>query len=170
MKIIEAMRLVKISQEKVSDLKEKVSKHCADLDFETPVYPDQAKQVREWVQSVQDINKEILRLRIAIQRTNLETKATVELGGKTVTKTVAEWIHRRRDLATSDFEVWSKLGDRGLREGALPSSAGGEQKPVKIRRYYDPSIRDQMVSLYKEEPHLIDSTLEITNAVTDIIE
>ena len=170
MKIIEAMRLIKTSQEKVADLKSKVNKHCADLDFETPVYENQAAQVKEWVQSVMDINKEILRLRVAIQKTNINTDVTIELGGKKVKKCIAEWIHRRRDLANSDMEVWGQLCDRGLKEGALPSTSGGEQRMVKIRRYYDPANRDNMVSMFREEPHIIDSTLEITNAVTDIVE
>ena len=114
MKLIEAMKTLKHLQEKAADLRDKVSKHCADLDFETPVYTDQKEQIQQWMQSHQDTLQEIGRLRVAIQRTNLATTVVIELDGKNVTKNIAEWIHRRKDLAKLDLEMWSKLGDRNL--------------------------------------------------------
>lgn len=169
MKLIEALKQIKDLQRKTEDLTQKVGKHCADMDFETPVYPDQRAQVDEWLQAISDCMKEILRLRIAIQRTNLLTQVTVELGGKQVTKTLAEWVHRRRDLAKAEKRVWEILGDRGLKEGTVRQSSG-EAREIRIRRYYDPKKRDQMVELYTQEPTLIDARLEIVNAVTDLIE
>jgi len=168
MKIIEAMKKIKDLQIKADDLRKKVSTYCADQTIETPVYGDnQEKQVKEWIQSYGDIIKEILKLRIGIQRTNLGTRVTIELGGKQVTKSIAEWIHRRRDLAEYDKSIWSVLGDRGLREGIIKTSTG-ESQEVKIRRYYNPKERDEKIELYRSEPSIIDSTLEVTNAVTDI--
>jgi hypothetical protein len=171
MKLIEAMKKIKELQEKADDLRKKVGQYCADLDYETPLYPDQRKQVSEWIQSHLDITKKILELRVAIQLTNLQTPVAIELGGKTVTKTIAEWIHRRRDLAKQDLEMWSKLTDRNLREGQIASSVpGGEAKTVKIRRYFDPLERDKNIELYRTEPGIIDRTLEVTNAITELIE
>ena len=170
MKLIEAMKLIKELQVKADDLRKKVGQYCADLDYETPMYPDQKRQVAEWIQSHSDIMKKILELRTSIQRTNLATTVPIELGGKTVTKTIAEWIHRRRDLAKSELEMWGKLTDRNLKEGSIPSTmVGGEPKMVKLRRYYDPLERDKAVDLYRTEPGIIDRTLEVTNAITEII-
>lgn len=169
MKIIEAMKKIKTLQEKADDIRKKIGLHSADLDYETPLYGDQRKQVTEWLQSHFDIMKEILRLRIAIQRTNLDTNVTMTLGEKNVTKTIAEWIHRRRDLAQMDLQAWKQLTDRGLKEGSFPQSTG-HLKEVKIRRYFDPVERDRMVELFRTEPHVIDATLEVVNATTDIIE
>ena len=168
MKIIEAMKTVKRLHEKLADLQTKVAQHCADLEHETPVYPDQAGQIKEWLQSHFDTIQEIARLRTAIQRTNIATEVTIELGGKAVTKSIAEWIHRRRDLATADFVIYSRLGDRGLKEGIAKTSSGSEMQ-VKIRRYFDPKDRDVKMELYRSEPTIIDSTLEVINAVTDVI-
>jgi hypothetical protein len=170
MKLIEAMKLIKELQVKADDLRKKVGQYCADLDYETPLYPDQKRQVSEWIQSHSDITKKILELRTSIQKTNLATTVAIELGGKTVTKTIAEWIHRRRDLAKSELEMWSKLTDRNLKEGAIPSTmAGGEAKAVKIRRYFDPLERDKAIELYRTEPGIIDRTLEVINAITSVI-
>ena len=106
---------------------------------------------------------------MAIQKTNLATDVTIELGGKQVTKTIAEWIHRRRDLANLEQSIWANISDRGLKEGTIATSTG-EKTEVKIRRYYDPEERDNKVSLFREEPSIIDRTLEVTNAVTDLVE
>lgn len=170
-KLIEAMKLIKELQVKREDLVAKVKQHCSDLDFETPLYAEPKKQVAEWIQSHSDVCKEILRLRTAVQKTNVATKVTIELGGKSVVKSIAEWIHRRRDLAGFELAMWSALGDRNLREGAMPSSQpGGQPREVKIRRYFDPLERDKNIELYRSEPSIIDRTLEVSNAVTDLVE
>lgn len=170
MKLIEAMKQVKDLRIQADDLRSKASKYCAVLNIETPLYGnDQAQKIKEWVQGYGDILKQILKLRIAIQRTNLKTDVTIELGGKQVKKSIAEWIHRRRDLAELERAIWTSLGDRGLKEG-FGKNSQDERIEIKIVRYYDPSERDTKSELYRSEPSRIDSTLEVINAVTDIVE
>lgn len=170
MKIIEAMRKIKTLTVKAEDLRGKIAQFCADLTIETATYPDQKAKVSEWLQAHGDILKEILGLRVAIQRTNLATYATVELDGKQVTKTVAEWIHRRRDLAKLDLDAWSKLGDRGLKEQNVQTTPGGAVTEVRIRRYFDANERDAKRTAFQAEPSTIDGVLEIVNATTDLVQ
>ena len=174
MKIIEAMKQIKDLVRKAEDLKAKAAQHCSDLDFETPLYGTAAEQtatVQGWIQAHHDILKEVLRLRVAIQRTNLATSAPITLGEKVVVKTIAEWIHRRRDLAGLELGMWKALGDRGLKEGMLnPTAPGGTGREVKIRRYYDPKEKDAKINLFSSEATVIDSSLEVVNATTDLIE
>lgn len=125
MKLIEAMKLIKELQAKAEDIRKKIRDHSADLDYETPMYRDQAGQVQEWLQAHSDILKEILKLRVAIQKTNIVTPVTVQLNGEHVTKTIAEWIHRRRDLANNELGAWSALTDRSLKEGVVASTTPG---------------------------------------------
>lgn len=170
MKLIQAMKQVKLLLVKAEDLRKKISVHCAHSSVETPLYGDkQREQVAEWLQAHSDVLKEILRLRVAIQRTNLATEVTIELGGKNVTKNIAAWIHRRRDLSSLEMQAWQSLTDRNLREGVMKTSQG-EQVEVKTVRNFDPVQRDTKVELYQSEPALIDSTMEVINAVTDLIE
>lgn len=171
MKLIEAMKLIKELQRKAEDLRDKVKEHSANYDYETAVYPDQKRQIDEWIQAHHDILKEILKLRLAVQRTNLATKVDITIDERIVTKTIAEWIHRRRDLAELERLMWSGLTDRGLKEGgALPNTIPGTQPSlVKIRRYYDPPLRDRKIELYRNEPGIIDRTLEVVNAITDVL-
>lgn len=169
MKIIEALKKQKDLAIKAEDIAVKIGQHSADLNYETPVYPDQKATVDGWLQAHSDILKEMLRLRIAVQRTNLATNVTIDLNGKAVTHSIAEWIHRRKDFAPAEAKVYARLTDRNLKEGVAQQSSGATID-VKIRRYYDPKVRDEAIAKYKSEPHIIDSTLEVINAVTDLIE
>lgn len=164
------MKLVKDLQRKAEDLRGKIALNSAHLSLETPTYGEKQKdQVREWLQAHSDVLKEILRLRVAIQRTNLATSVSIEVGGKNVTKTIAEWIHRRRDLAKLEGEAYGKLTDKNLREG-MGTNSMNEKVEVKIIRNFDPAERDNKIELFRSEPSIVDSTLEVTNAVTDLLE
>ena len=169
MKIIEAMKLIKELQRKAEDLRGKVAQNCANLDFETPLYDDPPEQVRQWIQAHSDIVQKILELRVSIQHTNIVTFVTIEIGGKSVTKSIAEWIHRRRDLAALDAGMWGQLGDRGLKEQRVQTVKDGPVTEIKIKRHFDPLQRDRMLELYRAEPGIIDRNLEVVNATTELI-
>jgi transcription initiation factor TFIIIB Brf1 subunit/transcription initiation factor TFIIB len=173
MKIIEGMKKIKDLLKKSDDILTKVKTYSAYMSFESPTYgkdsSEQTKQVSEWVQSYEDIMKEILKLRTCINRTNLSTHVTIELGGKQVTKSITEWIYRRKELSAKCMNVWMALTDKNLREGKLQDSMGAAIE-AKIIRCYEPKKRDEMIEMYRSEPSKIDSTLEVVNAVTDLME
>lgn len=169
MKLIEAMKKIKDLKRKADDLKEKVGQYCADIDCEAPTYPDQRKQISEWLQSHGDVIKEISDLRFRIQKTNLETPVTISFDSKYVTKSICEWIHRRKDLAKEEEAIWKKLHDKGYKETyANKLSTNSPEIIIKRRLYFDAAERDKKIELYRSEPSLIDSTLEVINATTDL--
>lgn len=169
MKIIEALKKVKDLQRKAEDLRSKIGKYCVHYNYETATYVSQRDKVTEWLQGHSDLVKEILKLRLAIQKTNILTSVSIEVGGKTVSHSIAGWIHRRRDLAKLEETAWAQLSDKGLKEGITRNSQQ-ETVEVKIVRCYEPIVRDESLELYRQEPMLIDSTLEVINAITDLIE
>jgi hypothetical protein len=172
MKIIEAMKEAKDIDAKVQDLQDKVRKYCADQSHETPVYgsPEQQKaKIQEWLQGIHDSCLRAEKLRIQIQKTNLITPVTIELGGNSITKSIAEWILRRVKYANVEHGAWSVLTDRNLREGKMKTSTG-EELAITVRRYYDANERDTKIEMYRSEPSIIDRTLEVINAKTDLVE
>lgn len=170
MKIIQAMKKIKENKQKIVDLKQKVQATSAHLSYETPMYQNVGAQVASWLQSCEDLSQENIRLLTAIQRTNLATSATIKFSnGLEVTKTLAEWVWRRREYAAMDASCWLLLTDRGLKEGNITLSTGVNME-AKIVRNYDPLVRDMKISMYKSEPSLIDAELEVINAITDLIE
>lgn len=170
MKLIQAMKKLKDLNIKAADLRAKVAANSADLSVETNPYPDPKGTVDGWIQSHHDILKEILKLRVAIQRTNLATMVAVELDKEHVTKSIAEWIHRRRDLAVMEQSMWGQLTDRNLKEQNIQTGPGSPITEIRIRRYYDTAKRDAKMELYRSEPSVIDATLEVVNATTDLLE
>lgn len=170
MKLIEALKLLKELTVKADDLRGKIANHSAHLSIETPVYPEQQKQVSQWLQAHEDITREMAHLHVQVAKTNVSTLVQIKVGDNLLSKTITEWIARRRTLAAFDLAAWNKLTDRGIKEGAVPSStAGAPATPVKIVRCYDPVLRDKMVAIYRDEPGLIDRTLEVINATTEVL-
>ena len=170
MKIIQGLKKIKDLAEKAHDIGLLVKENCAHDNVAKPKYgEEQQARVDGWMQSYHDLLTEILDIRIRIQKTNLETLVPIELGGKVVTKSIAEWIHRRRDLASDEYQLWEILSDRGIKE-CKAQNASGDQFDVWIIRYYDPDQKDKMMALFKSEPKIIDAELEVVNAVTDLME
>lgn len=170
MKLIEAMKRVKMNKEKIADLQIKLANISAHLSHETPIYGEQTKEkISEWAQSCHDLTLENVRLLCGIARTNLQTDVIISLGERNVTKSIAEWIWRRREYAKLDLKTWEMMTDRGLKEGTVQASTGVPFE-VKIIRNYDPELRDKKIAEFKSEPHEIDAALEVVNAVTDLVE
>jgi len=175
MKIIEGLKKIKDLQRKADDIKAKVGQFCADIETEVPAYgtPEaQTKQIAEWLQSHRDIIKEIESLRIRIQKTNLAVEVAVEVSENVrVVKSIAAWIHRRKDLAKSEAQCWAILSNRNLQAKPYKKSITDEAVNVaNVRKYYDQKERDKKVEEYTSEPSRIDATLEVTNATTDLLE
>lgn len=168
-KIIEAMKAVKANKEKIADLTSRIGNASANLSNEKPLYGDDtATKIKGWLQSIHDTSAENIRLLTAIQRTNMATKVDITLNGNTVTKTIAEWVWRRREYAGLNEVAWRQLTDRRLKAQTIATSTGSVD--VTVVRHFDPSERDDMIEALRTEPHKIDAALEVVNAITDLIE
>ena len=154
---------------KAEDLRQQIGQNSADMEVDTPLYPDMKSKVTGWVQAHGDIIKELLKLKYRIQKTNCNTKITIPLNGHDVTKSLYEWIQRRKEFARVELNAWEKLTDRGLRDMKFQQSNGIEA-PIKVRRYYDPEEKENKVTVLKSEPFLIDAALEMANCRIDLVE
>ena len=173
MKLIEALKEIPSLVRKAEDLRKLVEKNCALMDNETPSYgnkEEQTKKVKEWIQSHSDILKRIEFLKASISKTNNDTNVTIKFDDKlSVTKSITRWIVRRQQNVTLEEQAWRALTDRNLKEEKTIQS-DKQVVEKKIVRFFDPAERDNRVALYRTEPMLIDSALEIINATTDLIE
>lgn len=168
MKIIEAMKRVKANKEKITELMQRIQRNSAHLSIEKPQYEDQMEKVKEWRQSALDTARDNVELLVKIANTNAVTKVTIQLGETNVTKTIAEWVWRRREYAAIDLGIWSSLTDRNLKEGMVQTSPG-VQSEITLIRYYDPAERDKNLDALRREKFDIDAALEVANAVTDLV-
>ncbi len=171
--IVEALKMKKRLTRKLEDLRGKIRDNCAQMDNEKPVYgsiEDQRKIVQGWIQSHRDLVKKLEELSILIQKTNLATFVEISLGGKAVKKTIAQWILRRLQFASQDEALYKVLTDRRLQDATGFAPDGKTKVDYKVVRYFDPVERDKFVDIYRHEPSMIDSKLEVVNATTNLVE
>ncbi len=82
MKLIEALKGIKDLTRKAEDLQKKVKDNCAITNKQTPLYENQKEKIIGWIQAHKDVLKEILRLRLAIQKTNMATAVEITIDDK----------------------------------------------------------------------------------------
>ena len=172
MKIIEALKRIKSNRDKVYDLINKVRENSARLSSQTSPYGDEAAakaQVQSWIDTVKSVLRENEVLANRVHRTNVATQVTIELGGKQVTKSIDEWLTRRKDGVDLEQMLWQSVGDRGLKE-TLATKPDGTTEHIVVVRHYDVRMRDENLSVMLTEKSEIDSALEIVNATTDLLE
>lgn len=171
MKIIEALKKVKYNRQKMVDLNTLLSQNAAHMESQTghTPYSDPKRKVKEWLQSIHDLQSDNAKLLSAIQRTNLETKVTIEvMEGQQVEKTIAEWIVRRREGVDQDYAACNALRTR-LTQQAI-QDAEGNISVDNVVYNFSTEARDKRLMALSEEKSRIDSALEIVNATTDLIE
>lgn len=174
-KLIEAMKEVKHTLRKMEDTKKKVAMYCADLDCMQPTYgsaDEQKKKVSEWLQMYHDLALNLTDLKRNIQNTNLNTNVTIKVGDNNITRSIAEWVIRRREIIDLEIAVYSSLSDRGLADKSLLVRGGLDDKKVRdarVRFYFDASERDKNLETLKTEKESIDKALEIINATTELL-
>ena len=173
MMLIEALKKRKFLVKKAEDYTKLVRENCAIPSTENPKFgteDEQRTQIQAWIQGHTDILKEISKLNVAIQKTNLETNLTIQLQDKAVTKNLSEWILRGRELASLEYKMWEGITDRGIKETKIPGPTRESQPiEVKIIRFYDPKLREEMRMALLEEPSIVTAAMEIANATTPLI-
>jgi hypothetical protein len=171
--LIEALKKRKFLVKKAEDYIKLVRDNCAIPSTEKPKFgteDEQRIQIQAWIQGHSDILKEISKLNIAIQKTNLDTNLTIQLQGKAVTKCLSEWILRARELSSLEMRMWDCITDRSIKETLIPGPTRESQPiEVKIIRFYDPKLREVQRMALLEEPSIVTGSLEIANATTTLI-
>jgi len=175
MKLIEAMKNVKSTLRKMEDLRKKITKYCSDLDYMAPVYENvdgQKKKITEWVQSHHDLALQLTSLKANIQRTNLATPVIIKIGDNNVTRPIAEWVIRRREIVDLEILAVSALQETNLDTPAhrLINRNNEQIKDAKVRLYFVAEERDKKLDVLRGEKEMIDKALEIVNVNTELIE
>lgn len=172
MKIVQALKTIKANRMKIDDLIRKIRDNAARTSIQTSPYGDQEtviKQVASWMDTVRSVIRENEILTNRLHRTNALTSVTMEIGNKSITKTIDEWIVRRKEGVSFETRMMQSLTDLGLRE-ELVKQPDGSTIHVTIVRHFDPKQRDDRMSVLMDEVQIIDSTLEIVNATTDLVD
>lgn len=170
MKIIEAMKRLKVILKRMQDNAQQVAVYSSILSTEKAHFgseDDQKKKVKSLVQANTDLAMEYLKLKSAIERTNLEVRVTMPDGGN---YSISELLVIRRVLAqpmvntynamsTASADQRAKSGFGRTGEGAMPTAV----------RMYSEEERNAGIARWQELYSAIDARLEVVNATTDLM-
>lgn len=169
MKIIEALKLVKLNEKKIADFADRIKVNSAKLSNQNSPYKNPTEQVKAWEQSILDLVKNNEELQLKIHKTNTVTNITVVVDGKAKTKTIDEWLYRVKNGVRLESMAYAAMTNRGLKESA-DKDKDGNLIINHIEYAYDAEHKDRKVMSLTEEIAAIHTALEIANAVTDIVE
>lgn len=178
MTITEALAEIKTIGKRLEKKKQAVLSNIGrDSRLKDPL-DDSVAFVKQERQAIEDLEKRIVAIRSAIQRSNLATNCTV--GDNTFT--VQEWLNFRREVASNRQMFLAEINqavknirDKVSREGgrvsfaaaaAVATSGDGDKKPIEILLHLDEKeLLSQQEGLEKTLGDL-DGKLSLLNATT----
>ena len=173
MMIIEGLKELKLIESKMKKNNEQIEKYSSILDNERPQFESESHQMQEvknLVQSNKDLQERYLRLKAAIDRTNLSTK--VKIDGQTKEYTIYELIIIKRKLGDLIKQTYTSMNTKQAngRLSITRSSLGGPSNSAKVVQLYDERVKNEALDAHENFMSVIDRRLEVVNAVTAIIE
>jgi hypothetical protein len=169
MKLIEAMKDLKVILKKMDKNIELISEYAAVPDNERLHFltkDSQSKEIKALIQSNTDLLKHYLKLKQQIEMTNLKT--VVEINGENYT--IAEMLVLKRVLAKIMVNTYGALNDKKAKQKlmAIPASVKNE-KSIMIEKFYNEADKNNGQRFWDDLYHTIDSRLEVINATTELI-
>ena len=172
MKLIEAMKNLKTVAARIAKNSEQIKEYCAYVHPETPQFGDHDKQTQEvaaLVQSNLDLTAEYLRLKTAIEHTNLTTK--VNIGERT--HTISELITIRRVSGVFVTGTYQSLNQqravRRMQEAFNKPGGINVTEPPRVVPVWDEKEKNAKLLDWENFLAAIDGKLEVVNAETELL-
>lgn len=171
MKIIEGMKELSLISKKLTVIKENLSKYSSLLSCEKPIFDSEQEQrdeILKLIQSGKDLITRWIYIKTAIEHTNLITR--IKVCGKRLT--IAEALHWKRSMC-QELEALYKCLTNTQSCAKLNNMMRGItslDNPITIVAMYDEKKKNEWINEHTEFIGSIDSTLEITNAITELID
>lgn len=168
MKIIEGMKRLRVIEKRMEQQQNLITEYASKLTTEMPRFQskdEQAAQVASLVQSNADLFDEYLRIKRAIEYTNLNV--TVEMQGRTYT--ISDLLVIKRKMGSRMVKTYQALNDSTAqyRHKHTPKYEG-ESPRVEI--LYSEKDKLDNIRKWQDLTSMIDSRLEVINATTDLME
>lgn len=169
MKIIEAMKKIKLIEKKIDDNVRKIEQYSSSVSTERPFFGDeksQQKEVESLVQANTDLVKEYLKIKRQIETTNLAV--TAEFGGQSYT--LSDLLVLRRRLGKKLLETYEAMNTRYADQRIKFAPADADGKKAQVIRLYDERKKNENLQMLMEFMSNIDARLEVVNCTTDLVE
>jgi hypothetical protein len=168
MKLIEAMKELKLVEKRMEKNIEQITQYSSGLSNEKEIFGSEQKQVDEvksLLQANLDLFNRYLYLKRSIERTNLETKVEFSVG----TYSISELLAIKRRLQHGVINTFKALNTQSA-EARMRTIKIPDNVEVKVVRYYREEEKNLLLKSWMEFFENIDGRLEVVNATTDLIE
>ena len=168
MKIIEAMKRLRVIEKRMESNRLAVSEYASKLSTEMPRFKtkeEQEKTVKSLIQSNEDLCVEYLKLKRAIEKTNLETY--VELGGRKYS--IADLLVIKRKMAGTMIHTYRALNDSAA-QARLRTAPKYDGETPKVEILYDEKSKLENLGRWQDLVDVTDSRLEVINATRDLLD
>lgn len=171
MKLIEALKNLKTIEKRVEKNCAQITEYCAYVSVETPHFETQEKQTQEvasLIQANRDLTTEYLRLKSAIEVTNLNTSVTI--GERT--HSVSELVTIRRVcgkfVANTLNALTPRIATTRLQQAFNRPGGINITEPPKVIAAYREEDKNKALREWEEFTSSIDGRLEVVNAETEL--
>lgn len=167
MKIVEAMKELKLIEKKMLKNNDAIKKYSSQPSNERPYFQDettQRKEVKNLVQANNDLLNNYLSLKKRIEKTNLGVE--VEVDGRAYT--ISELLVLKRRLSKIMIDSFDSMNDQNAKHNIM--SMRGVDNSVRVERFYDERDKNEGLRKWQDFYDNIDSRLEVINATTDLVE
>ena len=154
--ILDGLKKVKILTKKANKKASRVAENCCSFEGEEPLY-----NVRELMQSHNDLLLEVNSIKTQIQRTNAATKVA---GTKYAALTISELISYRQSVLPQRIAVLKTLS-----KSQKESESMYVTPKRKVVMHYVPKEREDTIDKYEDEILDIDAILDKCNMTTKLI-
>lgn len=169
MKLIEALKNLTTIQKRMAKNNEDLTKYCSYVSTEVLPYETEEKQrgeVARLLQANHDLQAEYIRLKIAIEHTNLGTRVKFTSGEYSI----AELITIRRTTGALHRATYKALNIAPALTRLQATMRTGVEatNPPKVIPLYSQPEADKVLRDWDEFLDTIDARLEVVNAETEL--
>ena len=169
MKIVEALKNLKTIEKRVEKNCQRINQYAAWVSVETPAFETEERQkqeVQSLVQANLDLETEYLRLKTAIESTNLAVSVTIN--GKTYSISNLVTIKRKvKEFRTRTYQAL-QANSAVTRMQQIYAKGFDAGNPPKVVAAFKEEEKNAKVREWEDFVSAIDGKLEVVNAETEL--
>ncbi len=169
MMIVEGMKTLRITEKKMTQNSTDIQRYASQVSTERPLFETADKQkqeIKQLIQSNEDLLTQYLNLKARIEFTNLMTR--VEMAGKQYS--ISELLVIQRKLAAMMFATYNALNDQeGSSRLRMTSQPPSGEAPHVVRFYKEEDKREHKRK-WQDLQNTIITRLEVINATTPLLD
>lgn len=169
MKIIEAMKTLRLIEKKMEGNMQDIERYASMVSTERPYFKDEKEQkeeVERRVQANNDLLKNYLDLKQKIELTNL--RVMVAIHG--VHYSISALLTLQRKQAQNMEKTFRAMNDSQGQSRLRNSTVSQDGKAPYVARFYDERKKNEGLRFWQDLSHEISARLEIVNATTDLVD